>query len=136
MIPIKVAGSLARPGSKPGNKLGNIAVPQDGIFGAAGAALRYLQPGALNLTALPPLSLYIHFPWCVRKCPYCDFNSHEVRQEQGFPEDDYLAALNIDIDQPTYERLDNVSRVEPGPPYDKVEGRGGDDAAIRFHTSR
>ncbi len=38
----------------------------------------YLRPGSLNLRALPPLALYVHYPWCVRKCPYCDFNSHEV----------------------------------------------------------
>jgi coproporphyrinogen III oxidase-like Fe-S oxidoreductase len=39
--------------------------------------------GTLNLTALPPLSLYIHFPWCVKKCPYCDFNSHEAKDGGG-----------------------------------------------------
>ena len=35
------------------------------------------QPGRVRLAALPPLALYVHIPWCVRKCPYCDFNSHE-----------------------------------------------------------
>jgi putative oxygen-independent coproporphyrinogen III oxidase len=46
--------------------------------------------------ALPPLSLYVHIPWCVRKCPYCDFNSHEIRA--GVPEEDYVAALLADLD--------------------------------------
>lgn len=48
-----------------------------------------------SLTALPPLSLYIHIPWCVRKCPYCDFNSHEAKG--ALPEDDYIAALLDDM---------------------------------------
>jgi putative oxygen-independent coproporphyrinogen III oxidase len=39
----------------------------------------YMRPGLLQLPSLPPLSLYIHLPWCIKKCPYCDFNSHEVR---------------------------------------------------------
>ena len=34
---------------------------------------------SIQFKALPPLGLYIHIPWCVKKCPYCDFNSHEVR---------------------------------------------------------
>lgn len=46
---------------------------------------------------LPPLSLYIHIPWCVRKCPYCDFNSHTSPQE--LPEQAYIAALLADLDQ-------------------------------------
>ncbi len=39
----------------------------------------YMRPGTLQLPALPPLSLYVHLPWCLKKCPYCDFNSHERR---------------------------------------------------------
>lgn len=50
-----------------------------------------------GLAALPPLSLYVHFPWCVQKCPYCDFNSHEARE--GIPEARYLAALIADLEQ-------------------------------------
>ncbi len=45
----------------------------------------------------PPLSLYLHMPWCVRKCPYCDFNSHAVKHE--IPETAYLKALLEDLDQ-------------------------------------
>jgi oxygen-independent coproporphyrinogen-3 oxidase len=45
----------------------------------------------------PPLALYIHVPWCVRKCPYCDFNSHALRQE-GIPETAYVATLLHDLD--------------------------------------
>lgn len=63
----------------------------------ARTATAYLKPGALNLTALPPLSLYVHFPWCMKKCPYCDFNSHEA--VGGFPEDEYLSALRADLEQ-------------------------------------
>ena len=54
------------------------------------------QPGSASLKSLPPLSLYVHIPWCVRKCPYCDFNSHEVRGEA--PEQDYVRALIADLE--------------------------------------
>ncbi|MEJ8569446.1 radical SAM family heme chaperone HemW [Elongatibacter sediminis] len=46
--------------------------------------------------ALPPLSVYVHLPWCVRKCPYCDFNSHEARGD--IPDDRYVAALLADLE--------------------------------------
>jgi putative oxygen-independent coproporphyrinogen III oxidase len=46
--------------------------------------------------APPPLALYVHIPWCVRKCPYCDFNSHEARGD--IPEDAYLEALTRDLE--------------------------------------
>jgi oxygen-independent coproporphyrinogen-3 oxidase len=55
-----------------------------------------LKSQAVNFQALPPLSLYIHIPWCVRKCPYCDFNSHEARG--AFPEQEYVAALIRDLE--------------------------------------
>ena len=61
----------------------------------------YLRPGLLQLSALPPLSLYIHLPWCLKKCPYCDFNSHEFRsgnQRDSLPEKAYLAALVADLE--------------------------------------
>ena len=50
-----------------------------------------------HFTTLPPLALYIHFPWCVQKCPYCDFNSHAVKN--GIPEMEYINALISDLDQ-------------------------------------
>ena len=49
-----------------------------------------------KLSTLPPLSLYIHIPWCVKKCPYCDFNSHSVRDE--IPEARYVEALSRDLE--------------------------------------
>ncbi|WP_416192268.1 radical SAM family heme chaperone HemW [Neisseria sp. CCUG12390] len=67
-------------------------------------------PQTPRLTALPPLSLYIHIPWCIKKCPYCDFNSHNISRYQplaaiqpeqtapnGLPEDAYVDALLADL---------------------------------------
>ncbi len=55
------------------------------------------RPGQLQLSALPPLSLYVHLPWCLKKCPYCDFNSHEAAHRE-FPQQRYLEALRADIE--------------------------------------
>ncbi len=53
-------------------------------------------PGEVRFTALPPLALYAHLPWCVRKCPYCDFNSHE--KADALPEREYVDALVADLE--------------------------------------
>ena len=59
----------------------------------------YMRPGTLQLKSLPPLSLYIHLPWCIKKCPYCDFNSHEVSSSvQSLPEQRYIDALVADLE--------------------------------------
>lgn len=56
----------------------------------------YMRSGTLQLAALPPLSLYVHLPWCIRKCPYCDFNSHEASADM--PEQAYINALVADLE--------------------------------------
>ncbi len=59
-----------------------------------------MRPGVLQLSALPPLSLYVHLPWCIKKCPYCDFNSHELRAGADAPatQDAYIQALLADLE--------------------------------------
>ncbi|PXW96507.1 oxygen-independent coproporphyrinogen-3 oxidase [Sphaerotilus hippei] len=66
--------------------------------GTAELLQRHLRPGTLQLGAPPPLSLYVHLPWCLRKCPYCDFNSHEVAGGGALPEARYLDALRHDLE--------------------------------------
>ena len=83
------------------------------VIGAAHEALpaerdaerlaRYLRPGTLSFAAMPPLSLYVHLPWCLKKCPYCDFNSHALTSRDGrdtgaLPEARYLDALRCDLE--------------------------------------
>lgn len=60
-----------------------------------------IQNSRVALTSLPPLALYIHFPWCEKKCPYCDFNSHQIREgvgKNGFDEKRYINALIADLE--------------------------------------
>ena len=69
---------------------------------------RYTRPGTLAFATLPPLAVYVHLPWCLKKCPYCDFNSHEWRPgarsdaaatlSGGPPEGRYLDALRCDLE--------------------------------------
>ena len=64
----------------------------------------------MNLLVPPRLSLYVHIPWCVQKCPYCDFNSHTLKAE--IPEDQYIAALLQDLrDDLLRYRLNDSPRV-------------------------
>ncbi|WP_407703998.1 radical SAM family heme chaperone HemW [Zeimonas arvi] len=76
MIPIRPAGS-------------------GGVLAAPGAGLAGAAPG---VSEPPPLALYVHLPWCIRKCPYCDFNSHEFRDGDSPPEDRYVDALIADLE--------------------------------------
>lgn len=56
-----------------------------------------MRPGTLQLQGLPPLSLYVHIPWCLRKCPYCDFNSH-AHAPGNLPQQAYTQALLADLE--------------------------------------
>ena len=62
----------------------------------ASVALAAFPPG-VRLAQLPPLALYVHIPWCVKKCPYCDFNSHQAKE--NVPEAAYVEALVADLEQ-------------------------------------
>lgn len=80
-------------------------VPEPSVHLAHGAdgafdVVHLMRPGTLRLAALPPLALYVHLPWCLKKCPYCDFNSHEWRGAGGsaLPEQAYVDAVLADLE--------------------------------------
>jgi putative oxygen-independent coproporphyrinogen III oxidase len=81
--------------------------PDSEAVDPAGAPLRdpqsYHRPGTLSLPAPPPLSVYVHLPWCLKKCPYCDFNSHEYTTAgatpRDLPEARYLDAVRADLER-------------------------------------
>ena len=77
-----------------------IAAMERGAGGQRVATVgHYLRPGLLQLQTLPPLAFYIHLPWCLQKCPYCDFNSHGLQGATGVPpEKEYLCALLADLE--------------------------------------
>ncbi len=83
------------PGGLPGHQGAKPEVPWNDVR-------HWMRPGTLQLHSLPPLSLYIHLPWCLKKCPYCDFNSHEwsatSEPDQPLPESRYLDALRADLE--------------------------------------
>jgi oxygen-independent coproporphyrinogen-3 oxidase len=78
-----------------------IEIQSNGQVGVASPdVVHMMRPGLLQMAALPPLALYVHIPWCLRKCPYCDFNSHEWApdQAQALPERAYVAAVMADLE--------------------------------------
>ncbi|MGY8524922.1 radical SAM family heme chaperone HemW [Paracidovorax citrulli] len=80
------------PAPAEGNNAAAVPSPRDNVG-------LWLRPGRIDLPASPPLSLYVHVPWCVRKCPYCDFNSHAAQDGGTIPEAAYLDALRADLEQ-------------------------------------
>jgi len=60
---------------------------------------RQVPPDVEGLAALPPLALYVHIPWCLSKCPYCDFNSYPLHG--SIPETAYVERLLWDLEQET-----------------------------------
>ncbi len=93
-----------------------------------------LSPQTVRFDTPPPLSLYIHIPWCVRKCPYCDFNSHEAKS--GVPEAEYVAALVKDLESalPLVWGRKVVSVFFGGGTPSLLSGRAVDDILVAVRT--
>src|SRR5262245_54699078 len=77
---------------KPMDRMGSA----DSALASASIPVEIAMPAGPRFAALPPLALYVHVPWCLKKCPYCDFNSHEARGD--VPEDEYVDSLLVDLE--------------------------------------
>src|SRR5699024_108381 len=79
--------------------------PTSSLFSESQPTQSGAQPGANQqlLNSMPPLSVYTHVPWCVKKCPYCAFNSHECSGPDQLPEAANLAALHADSEQSPHD---------------------------------
>src|SRR4051812_5910150 len=82
------------PWKKTGSVIGGSRSP--GSYNCCVTQVALERPGVVKLALLPPLALYVHIPWCVRKCPYCDFNSHE--RSGALPEAEYVNKLLEDLE--------------------------------------
>lgn len=77
--------------------MSTIAIASQPVLGQSPRELmHHMRAGSLQLSALPPLSLYVHIPWCVKKCPYCDFNSHAVIKKMGSENTGSLTVPHVD----------------------------------------
>jgi len=76
--------------------------PAGPLDGLPAQVVQFIRPGQVRLGALPPLALYIHLPWCLKKCPYCDFNSHELKPgsaaDSAAQQDRYVDAVIADLE--------------------------------------
>jgi oxygen-independent coproporphyrinogen-3 oxidase len=87
-----------RPRAAPALRIAPAPLTERGVTASRAASVEHhLRPGTLQLPVLPPLALYVHLPWCLAKCPYCDFNSHEMAPA-ALPEARYLEALRADLE--------------------------------------
>lgn len=128
VIPLVPSASLTPPPSR----YAATAVPADHPL------VDYLGPGPLALPGPPPLSLYVHLPWCLRKCPYCDFNSHELAAGAGqtpdHPPGHLPAALEADYARALLADLDAALPLVWGRPVVSVFFGGGTPSLFQPET--
>jgi len=98
-IPISIPLASRQVGTPAPSASSPPSAPPSALPPVAERLARFMRPGALSLETLPPLSLYVHLPWCLRKCPYCDFNSHALPDSlDALPQQRYVEALLADLE--------------------------------------